>query len=126
MPSFTSAVKVISGEHIAKSSCGYPLEVRAADAVRWLKGEVVIAPTAKLACEVFRISYPRLKRAQARLVQGRHHFDEKHVNGNGNGATATALSDAVLDHMVIEIGPDRILHALDRVTSPELPLQAAE
>jgi hypothetical protein len=36
------------------------------------------------------------------------------------------LSDAVIEHMVSEIGPDRILHALDRVTAPELPLAAAE
>jgi hypothetical protein len=35
------------------------------------------------------------------------------------------LSDDAIDELVAEIGPDRILAALDRVTQPRLP-QAAE
>jgi hypothetical protein len=36
------------------------------------------------------------------------------------------LSNAAVDQLVAEIGADRILAALDRVTQPQLPLQAAE
>jgi hypothetical protein len=116
-------LKIVTGQRLAKSSCGYPWWARAEDAARWLKGEVVIAPTAKLACEVFRISYPRLKRARALLAvleRSKHHVDEKHVNGT------TVLSDAVIDGIVAEVGHDRIFAALDRATQPQLPLQAAE
>jgi hypothetical protein len=40
-------------------------------------------------------------------------------------ASTGQLSDDAIDRLVAEVGPDRILCALDRVTSPELPLQAA-
>jgi hypothetical protein len=116
--------KTVTGQRLAKASSGYPWWVRAEDAARWLKGEVAIKPTAKLACAVFNVSYPRLKDAQERLDLNQHYFDEKH--GNGNGTSAAALSDAVIENVVLEIGPDRILAALDRVTAPELPLQAAQ
>jgi hypothetical protein len=33
------------------------------------------------------------------------------------------LSDSDLDALVVEIGADRLVHALDRYTRPELPLQ---
>jgi hypothetical protein len=114
--------KTVTGQRLAKSSTGYPWWARADDAARWLEGEVVVKPTAKLACATFNISYPRLKQAQRRLarLERSKHYD------NGNGSVAPALSDDVVQRFVIEIGPDRILHALDRVTSPELPLQAAE
>jgi hypothetical protein len=36
------------------------------------------------------------------------------------------LSDDAIDRLVVEIGADRILAALDRVTQPQLPLAAAE
>jgi hypothetical protein len=120
MPSFTSAVKIVTGERIAKSSCGYLPQVRAEDAARWLRGEVVVRPTTKMACAVFGISYPRLRQAQKRLA--RLERSKHHINGNGSAV----LPDAVIDGIVAEVGHDRIFAALDRVTAPELPLAAAE
>src|SRR6266480_1373752 len=61
----TKPVKTITGLYLAKATRKYPAWRRAKDAVGWLKGEVVIVPTAKLACSVFSVSYPRLKQAQA-------------------------------------------------------------
>jgi hypothetical protein len=112
--------KIVTGQRLAKSSTGYPWWARAEDAARWLRGEVVVKPTAKLVCATFNISYPRLKQAQRQLAlleRTKHH---------GNGSVAPAMSDDVVQRFVVEIGPDRILHALDRVTAPKLPLQAAE
>ena len=83
---------------VAKSSTRYPRWVRAGEAARWLRGEVVVEPTAKMACAVFAISYPRLKKAQARLDRNKHHFDEKHVNGNGT----PTLSDEFVERIVVE------------------------
>jgi hypothetical protein len=36
------------------------------------------------------------------------------------------LSNAAVDQLVAEVGADRILAALDRVTQPQLPLARAE
>jgi hypothetical protein len=41
-------------------------------------------------------------------------------------ASDVRLSDEVIDQLVVEIGADRVLCALDRLTSPKLPLRAAE
>jgi len=41
-------------------------------------------------------------------------------------ASPVQLSDDAIDRLVVEIGADRILAALDRVTQPQLPLAAAE
>jgi hypothetical protein len=43
----------------------------------------------------------------------------------GNGGTAI-LSDSVIENIVREVGVDRVWRAVDRLTSPELPLVAAE
>ena len=109
--------KTVTGQRIAKSSTRYPWWVRAENAALWLRGEVEVVRTAKMACAVFAISYPRLKKVQARLDRNKH--------GNGNGTGTMVLSDAVIDNMIMEIGPDRILAALDRVTQPQLPLEPA-
>jgi hypothetical protein len=114
----TKPVKTITGLYLAKATRKYPAWRRAKDAVGWLKGEVVIVPTAKLACSVFSVSYPRLKQAEAW-----HHF-EKHVNGTGAGATA--LSDEVVERIVAEVGVERIWRVVEKLTQPELPLVAAE
>jgi hypothetical protein len=119
MPSFPSGVKVISGLRIAKATVHYSKQERVRDAVLWLRGEAAVAPTFRLAAHVFRVSAPLVVKAY-RLVE---QLDNKR-HGNGNGTTT--LSDDVVQRFVIEIGPDRILHALDRVTQPTLPLQAAE
>src|SRR5262249_55492659 len=39
---------------------------------------------------------------------------------------ADTLSDDEVKSIVVELGPDRVLSALDRATQPQLPLQAAE
>jgi hypothetical protein len=110
--------KTITGEYLAKATRTYPAECRAEDAARWQRGELQIKPTAKLACEVFRVSYPRLKQAQARLEPN------KHSRHHGNGMTP--LSDQALERIVAETGVDRIWRVIDRLTAPELPLAAAE
>jgi hypothetical protein len=116
-------VKVTIGAlFLAKATRAYPAWRRAEDAARWMKGEVVITPTAKLACAIFRISYPRLKQAQTRLERNKHHVDWNHVDGNGS----TELSDGVVERIVAEVGIERIWRALDKLTQPQLPLQAAE
>jgi hypothetical protein len=113
----TKPVKTITGLYLAKATRKYPAWRRAKDAVGWLKGEVVIVPTAKLACSVFSVSYPRLKQAQAQLDRNKHH-------GNGNGAPA--LSDEVVERIVAEVGVERIWRVVEKLTQPQLPLQAAE
>lgn len=39
------------------------------------------------------------------------------LHANGNGGTAT-LSDAIVEHIVVEVGVERIWRALDRITAP--------
>jgi hypothetical protein len=110
-------VKTITAQYISKAT-HYTKWERAHDAALWLRGELRIVPTTKLATRFFGVSAPL-------VVEAGRRYDEWRNNGvNGNGTPT--LSDAVLDHMIIEIGPDRILAALDRVTQPTLPLQAAE
>jgi hypothetical protein len=41
-------------------------------------------------------------------------------------APPVQLSDDAIDWLVVGVGADRILAALDRVTQPQLPLVAAE
>jgi hypothetical protein len=111
--------KVVTGERLAKSSSGYPPWARAEDAARWLRdeGEIRVKPTARLACTVFNVSYPRLKQGQARLSCDKHH-----VNGNG---AAPALSDDVVERIVTEVGVERIWRVVEKLTQPELPLSPA-
>jgi len=39
---------------------------------------------------------------------------------------ADTLSDDEVKSIVVELGPERVPHVVDKLTSPELPLQAAE
>jgi hypothetical protein len=123
MLTFTSstkqaAVKVISSLHLAKAFRSYPKWKRARDAASWVRGEVTVTPTVKLAASVFGVSSPLVKAQLERRELGKHHA----VNGKGT----TALSDDALDRIVSAIGADRVLAAVDRATQPQLPLAAAE
>jgi hypothetical protein len=109
------------GQFLAKATSAYPAWRRAEDAVRWLRGELQIKPTIKLAAEVFRVSHPRIKQAQARIEQRERN---KRYASNGNGTTT--LSDSALERLVAEVGIDRVWRAVDKLTQPQLPLQAAE
>jgi hypothetical protein len=111
----------VSGLFIAKATRAYPASRRTEDAVRWLRGEVQIVPTIKLAAEVFGVSYPRIKQTQARTEQRER--SKRHAS-NGNGTTT--LSDSALERLLAEVGIDRIWHAVDKLTQPQLPLQAAD
>jgi hypothetical protein len=72
---------------------------------------VEIVPTLKLAAETFGVQPAEVKAACERLA--------------GNGTTA--LSDDVVKHIVMEIGPERVLKAVDKLTAPPLPfVMAAE
>jgi hypothetical protein len=50
--------------------------------------------------------------------------EQLHANGNGGGTTT--LSDAIVEHIVAEVGVERIWRALDKLTQLQLPLQAAQ
>jgi hypothetical protein len=121
MPAFTSGVKVVSGLHIAKATVHYSKEERVRDAALWLRGEVAVAPTLRLAANVFRISVPLLTKVHRQLERL-----ERRVHANGNGGSTTMLSDDVVERIVAEVGVERIWRALDKLTQPQLPLQAAE
>jgi hypothetical protein len=111
--------KVVTGQRLAKAT-HYPKWERALDAALWLRGEVQVLPTTKDAAEFFGISVSLIAAA------GRQHDEHTKLNGSGNGAAVPALSDAVIDNMIAEIGPDRFWAALDRYTAPQLPLMAGE
>jgi hypothetical protein len=116
------AAKAVTGQYLAKATVNYPRWRRAEDAVRWQRREVDVKPTAKLAAEVFGTSLHLMKTARARLE--RHEQGKRHRANGGNGTTA--LSDDAVERIVVEIGPERILRVVDKLTSPEPPLVAAE
>jgi hypothetical protein len=113
--------RLINGLYIAKAFRSYTKWKRVCDAVGWVRGEVAVTPTIKLAATVFGVSPALVTKARAQLErreQGKHH-----ANGNGGAAS---LSDEALDRIVAAIGADRMLAAIDRATQPQLPLAAAE
>jgi hypothetical protein len=124
-PEFKPPKIVVTGQHVAKATVHYPPEVRAANAAGWVTGDVAVRPTARQACAFFNVSYARLRQAQARLGY-RERNKRRSPNGNGTAvpAISPAISDAVLDNMIAELGPDRFWAALDRYTAPQLPLVA--
>jgi hypothetical protein len=110
--------KVVSGQRIAKASASYLPWQRAEDAIRWMRGEVAVNPTAKLAAEVFGVSVPTVTAARKRLD---HRDRAKRFNGG-----VSTLSDDAIERIVVEVGVDRVWRAVDKLTQPELPLVAAE
>jgi hypothetical protein len=109
-----SQKKAIPGQFIAKATTGYPRNCRAEDAAQWLRGKVEVAPTLKLAAATFGVQPAEVTAARKRLEQRER---AKHV---------AALSDNAIEHIVREVGVDRVWRAVDKLTSPELPLVAAE
>jgi hypothetical protein len=110
------ATKTVTGQYLAKATVNYPPWRRAEDAARWLRGELTIKPTLKLAAETFGVSVPLVAQAREWLERVKRH---------GNGGTTT-LSDDAIDRIVVEVGPERVMCSLDRITQPQLPLVAAE
>jgi hypothetical protein len=113
-------VRVVTGQHIAKAHRRYSPRARAEDAACWIRGEVQVAPTVKLAASVFKISVPLVMKARA--VLGDDHGVHAH-HGNGNGTTT--LSDAAINRIIAEeIAQHRhcVLQAFERMRQ----LQAAE
>ena len=106
------ATPVVTGQHIAKATVNYAPQQRAADAARWLRGELSIEPTVALAARTFGVSVPL-------VVEARERANRFHGG-------ITTLSDAAIEGIVREVGVDRIWRAVDRLTQPELPLAAAE
>ena len=105
---------IVTGQHIAKATVNYAPQQRATDAVRWLRGELSIKPTVALAARTFGVSVPLITEARERLEQRER---AKHL---------AALSDNVIERIVREVGVERVWQAVDKLTSPELPLVAAE
>ena len=113
-------ITTVTGQYIAKATVGYPKWLRAHDAARWLRGQLAIKPTLKLAAETFGVSVPTVAAARERLErreQGKRH---------ANGGSVPGLSDNAVERIVAEVGPERVMRALDRLTEPGLPLVAAE
>src|SRR6516164_536266 len=108
------ATPVVTGQHIAKATVNYAPQQRAADAARWLRGELSIEPTVALAARTFGVSAPLITEARERLEQRER---AKHL---------AALSDNVIERIVREVGVERVWRVVDKLTSPELPLVAAE
>src|SRR5262245_43213593 len=95
------ATKTVTGQFIARATVNYPPPQRAEDAARWLRGELQIRPTVKLAAETFGVSIPLVVEAREQIErreQGKRH---------GNGGTTT-LSDEAVERIVAEVGIDRI------------------
>jgi len=105
---------IVTGQHIAKATVNYAPQQRATDAARWLRGELSITPTVALAARTFGVSAPLIAEARERLEQRER---VKHL---------AALSDNVIERIVREIGVERVWRVVDKLTSPELPLVAAE
>ena len=113
-------VKTVTGRFIAKATVNYASWHRAEDAVRWLKGELQIKPTAKLAAETFRVNAQQVKEARERL--------ERRERGKRQGYFDTpVLSPTTRSSTLLGgVGPERILRVIDKLTEPALPLVAAE
>ena len=105
---------IVTGQHIAKATVNYAPQQRATDAVRWLRGELSIKPTVALAARTFNVSVPLITEARERLEQRER---AKHL---------AALSDNAVERIVREVGVERVWRVVDKLTSPELPLVAAE
>jgi hypothetical protein len=105
---------IVTGQRIAKATVNYAPQQRATDAARWLRGELSIKPTVALAARTFNVSVPLIIEARARLEQRER---AKHL---------AALSDNVIERIVREVGVERVWQVVDKLTSPELPLVAAE
>jgi hypothetical protein len=114
------AAKVITGQYLAKAS-RYPQWQRAEDAVRWLRGELQIKPTVKQAAATFGVNARQMLAARERLER-----QERGKRFGANGGSVPGLSDDAIQRIVIEIGPERIWKAVDKITQPDLPLVAAE
>jgi len=110
----SSQKKAIPGQFIAKATTSYPRNCRAEDAAQWLRGKVEVTPTLKLAAETFGVQPAEVTAARKRLEQRER---AKHF---------AVLSDNAIEHIVREVGVDRVWRVVDKLTSPELPLVAAE
>ena len=110
--------KTVTGQFIARGTVNYASWHRAEDAVRWLRGELQIKPTVKLAAATFRVNAQQVKEARERL--------ERRERGKRQGTDTPVLSNDAVEHIVRRIGPERILRVIDKLTEPALPLVAAE
>jgi hypothetical protein len=112
--------KVIRGQYLAKARVNYRSWQRALDAALWLKGQLTIEPTIRLAAKTFGVDVRKVVEARDQLErreQGKRHA----VNGG-----TVSLSDSAIENIVREVGIDRVWRAVEKLTQPELPLVAAE
>ena len=109
------ATAIVTGEHIARATVNYAPRQRAADAARWLRGQLTIKPTVALAARTFCVSVPLVAEARERLDQRER--GKRHANGGGT----PNLSDSAIDNIVREVGVERVWAAVERATQPPLP-----
>jgi hypothetical protein len=111
------APRIVTGQYLAKA-VNYPKWYRASDAARWLRGELAVKPTLKLAAETFGVSVPLVAAARERFEQ------QERSKHHGNGGTS-ALSDSAIDNIVREVGPERVMCSLDRITTATAAVQSS-
>src|SRR4051812_44668873 len=90
-PTTNGQVPTVTGQHIAKATVNYAPQQRAADAARWLRGELLIKPTVALAARTFGVSVPLVVEARERA---------KRAKRFANGSNVSGLSDHVLESLV--------------------------
>jgi hypothetical protein len=107
------ATPIVTGQHIAKARVSYSPQQRADDAAAWLEGRVSIKPTVVLAAQTFRVR-------PALVVEARKQRARANAAAEGAG-----LPDEAVERIVVEIGPERILRVVDKLTRPPLPFAVA-
>jgi hypothetical protein len=96
-------------------------------------GRLTVQPTVRLAATVFTISEP-LIRAEVKEMAYQDWLSSLEAarattGANGNGTEPLAehpdnTTDAEIDRLVARLGPDRVLAAIDRHTSPQFAFAA--
>jgi hypothetical protein len=107
--------KAIPGQFIARATTSYPRNCRAEDAAQWLRGKAEVVPTLKLAAATFHVQPAEVMAARKRLEQ----------RERANAAFRVGLSDDAVERIVVEIGPERVLKVVDKLTEPPLPVVLA-
>jgi hypothetical protein len=102
----------LRGRFLAKATTNYPAALRAEDAVHWMRGEVRIWPTATQARRLFRVNAQQLRLARERIEY------RERAKQRVFGVGTTTLSDDAVERIVVEVGPERIWKAVDRLTQP--------
>jgi len=107
----TSPVPVIvTGQYPAKATVHYPRELRAYDAARWVRGEIQVLPTTKLAATVFGVPAACVS-AEVKALEAAEQLNAAGNDHGGNGHSAGLL----LAEYILRATPAERQHAADVV-----------